>query len=1066
MKTSYKKVSHFCLFLLSGLLISTFATAQKGYHIAHYTSENGLPQNSVKDVSIDKEGFVWLATEDGLVRFDGRNFYVYNRTNLGLYEARVHYIEHSVTKDTSHKNSKETIFAHFANGQVVRIDNGRATLDTTYIPKRLARLKKIGIELGNIIFWSGPRRLWEAQRLNHYLLKAGKKDEDFYFFTDSKLKYFESYQKRYEIDLDKSNLWNYFSLDRSLYWYNEDGSFTELLDKRKTIHPLIGEITSDPSYIQNRKDIKFYYNRNANQIYLYLGKNTYSLELLKDGTFSTHLMIEDFDLVTKGIENIILDPSSKKIYLGSVTEGLYILSRKQFQTLALSGPSRQNSLYAQIPYDDRSILTPNGNILGLEKKTGNIYERHLPFVETRNPFDQRSMFRSVDGSIWLKNEVTLIHTGPGGDTMISYWELPNKIETIHQGKTDYTWMSIPTQGLYRVYTKDVKASWELFLKEYLLDITYIESFDHDNLIIGTKNGLYSIKISSREIKQIRSSAGLHIKSIHVEDNGSAWVTAIGKGVMLLDQKKILTEFPIDQNKYLASPHCAMSDGRGYLWVPTNRGLFQMKIADLLHYAKIKSARSPEGKGRADARNKAVSELFYMYHTEEEGFNTNEFNGSCQPCGVKLKNGYISLPSLNGFVWFRPENINNYSPDGAILLSAAEANRIPITTKGDTLTLPELPQNIRFTFATAYAGNNYNLNLSYKFLKQNDSDGSSDWVPMENNDFSVRYSSLGSGNYTLLVRKLDGFGIDNYTIKKIHIIVPQEWYETAWAIALFATIFLICLILFTNLYSNYRVASAERENRKLEEVIVQRTASLNQALLDVEQSKTEMGKQMHLLSRLVTSITHDIQSPLRYIGFATQRIPGMIENNQLQKASSLGTTISELSDRMGGMLGDLLGYIKVQVYGNRLNSEEINLKKVIDDKLELFKDAIHLNGSIFENDVASGQTVYCDYQFLAIIIHNLIDNAAKYTYHGKIHIYTLPSQDYKLELVISNTGTGVSSELLEMMNKPIKDKNLDELMENGRMTGLGLLMVKEMAELAGITIKVTQTNITSFHLFFN
>lgn len=1064
MKTSCKKVSHFCLFLLGSLLIFTFATAQKGYHVAHYTSENGLPQNSVKYISKDREGFIWLATEDGLVRFDGRNFHVYNRTNLAISETRVYFMEHFLGNGTSSKSQNDVILAHFSNGQMARIENGRAVLDTAYLTQRLTRLEKIGIQLSNIVFWTDPRQLWEPRPLNPYLLQSGKRDNIYYLITNSKIQYFEKNIKIYEIEVDNLNLWNYFLLDKSLYWYNGDGSFTQLLDKKKRIMMLAGDITRDPSYTREQKNIRIY--KSSNQIFLYLGKNTYILELLKNGTFSTQLLIENFDLVMSGIDNILLDTASKRVYLGSITEGLYVLSKKQFRTLTLRAPSPHNSLYAQIPYDDKSVLTPNGDVLGIEKESGRDFVRHSAYIESLNRYDQRSLLRSKDGTVWFKNESGLTRLGHGEEKETNNWVLPEKIETIHQGKTDYVWAGVLKHGLYRVPAKNLKANYELFLKDHLEEITYIESLDINSLIVGTRNGLYSVNVATRESHEVKGSKGLYIKSIQIDSRGRAWITAIGKGLMLLDTNKILTEFPVDPNKYLTSPHCAMADGRGYLWVPTNRGLFQMKIADLLHYAKIKSARSSEANGHAYSRNKVVSELFYMYHTQEEGFNTNEFNGGCQPCGVKLKNGYISLPSLNGFVWFRPEDINNYSPNGAILLSAAEVNRIPIMmTKGDTLILPERPQNIRLNFVTAYVGNNYNLNLSYKFLKQNDSDGSSDWVPMDNNDFTVRYSSLASGKYTLLVKKLNGFGVDNYTIKRIHIIVPQEWYETSWAIALFASIFIISLILFTNFYSNYRLASAARENKKLEEVIVQRTASLNQALIDVEQSKIEMGKQMHLLSRLVTSITHDIQSPLRYIGFATQRIPGMIENNQLQKASNLGTTISELSNRMGGMLVDLLGYIKVQVYGNRLNSEEINLKNVVDEKLELFKDLIHMNGSSFVNDVDSGQTVHCDYQFLAIIIHNLIDNAAKYTYQGEIQIYCRASQDYKLELVISNTGTGVSSELLEMMNKPIQDKNLDELMENGRMTGLGLLMVKEMAELAGITIKVTQKNITSFHLFF-
>src|SRR4051812_45109808 len=51
------------------------------YYIQHFNDENGLVQNSIKGIEIDKEGYLWLGTEMGLVRYDGSNFRLYNKTN-------------------------------------------------------------------------------------------------------------------------------------------------------------------------------------------------------------------------------------------------------------------------------------------------------------------------------------------------------------------------------------------------------------------------------------------------------------------------------------------------------------------------------------------------------------------------------------------------------------------------------------------------------------------------------------------------------------------------------------------------------------------------------------------------------------------------------------------------------------------------------------------------------------------------------------------------------------------------------------------------------------------------
>src|ERR1700733_14138152 len=46
----------------------------KGYHVEHFTDENGLPQNSINDLLFDDNGFLWLGSQGGLVRFDGFSF--------------------------------------------------------------------------------------------------------------------------------------------------------------------------------------------------------------------------------------------------------------------------------------------------------------------------------------------------------------------------------------------------------------------------------------------------------------------------------------------------------------------------------------------------------------------------------------------------------------------------------------------------------------------------------------------------------------------------------------------------------------------------------------------------------------------------------------------------------------------------------------------------------------------------------------------------------------------------------------------------------------------------------
>ncbi len=76
---TYKKAA---LLLITLLIVLGVTAATSDYSVTHYTNENGLPQNSIKGIELDKNGFLWLSTESGLLRFDGRQFKLYDRKHF------------------------------------------------------------------------------------------------------------------------------------------------------------------------------------------------------------------------------------------------------------------------------------------------------------------------------------------------------------------------------------------------------------------------------------------------------------------------------------------------------------------------------------------------------------------------------------------------------------------------------------------------------------------------------------------------------------------------------------------------------------------------------------------------------------------------------------------------------------------------------------------------------------------------------------------------------------------------------------------------------------------------
>ena len=79
MRTSKMVRFHLFLCLLFGILGWQTLSAQ--YRFDSWTTDNGLPQNGVRSITQTPDGYLWLTTLDGLVRFDGVKFTVFNKSN-------------------------------------------------------------------------------------------------------------------------------------------------------------------------------------------------------------------------------------------------------------------------------------------------------------------------------------------------------------------------------------------------------------------------------------------------------------------------------------------------------------------------------------------------------------------------------------------------------------------------------------------------------------------------------------------------------------------------------------------------------------------------------------------------------------------------------------------------------------------------------------------------------------------------------------------------------------------------------------------------------------------------
>ena len=1008
-----------------------------------------MPQNSVRSLAADAEGFIWIATENGLARFDGHRFNIFDKSFVGTTSNRFYMLSPSMNRTGAGRPGQQKpgreIYAAADYNQFVKIENGGAKIDSLYYRSKIMTLPHF--DNGNprtLISVGIPTYLRDVAVPDYYIIPDSYGEGNYYVIDSISVQLYHGSRKLSHTPFapDKSLLWwNYFMLGDKLYYSNENGQVLGIAAGSVSPVGINGDMLRDNGFDGRFAGMKVFWNITSDQLFFYHRKKLYMVTEQPQRGLTTHLVIDGYDLDEQVIQSVYRDPVTETIFLGSPSKGLFVLTKQTFEALTSPEADIANVYYATVPKGDRSVLTPMGVALSKDRVTGEVVTEKVPILEELNTGDKRSLFYDKDGLLWVKMGDLLYQVDVQANRMLRKLALHTEIKHIYPDQDGKIWIATGTKGVYRLDPSEKDPQPKL-LRDAIKG-TYLHSFG-DQMLVATTAGLYVFDRHSGEADLIKGTDGIYIKSLHVDKGNRIWMVANGEGLLMYEKNK-LTRFPLDRAGYLGSPHCIVDDGRGYFWIPTDKGLFQMAIKDLLEYK-----RTP-------------FDIFYLYHAKEEGFLTNEFNGGCQPCASTLKDGTISLPSLNGLIWFRPDKVIKKVPSANIMLDRILVNRQWMTGLGDTLVLPENPVQARFFFSTPYYGDAYNLNLSYVLVDAGEQVQASDWIPIQSNDFSIVFSNLSHGMHTLLVRKVNGFGKGNHMIRKICVIVPPLWYQTWWA--------KILLILGVAggffLYNNFRLRNISREKARLEEIVAKRTESLNLALLDVEESKNEMGRQLHMLSRLLASMTHDIQSPLSYIMLTSGSIPAMIDKGELAVVSEIGQVISDSSRRMSDLLRGLLDYIKVHVYGNSIQFENVALSQLVESKYEIFKTVSEGKGNVFQNEVPADFTVPSDAQMLAIMVHNLLDNAVKFTQNGIISVTAAENTGSGAVMHISNSGAGIPLHVIDIINTPDKEGADEVVRPFGRQTGLGLLIVKEVAVLIDVRLHVSsEAEQTRFTLQFN
>ena len=217
---------------------------------------------------------------------------------------------------------------------------------------------------------------------------------------------------------------------------------------------------------------------------------------------------------------------------------------------------------------------------------------------------------------------------------------------------------------------------------------------------------------------------------------------------------------------------------------------------------------------------------------------------------------------------------------------------------------------------------------------------------------------------------------------------------------------------------------------------------------------ELAKTENLRRELLSNITHDLKTPLTMIKAYAEMVRDLTYKNKKKREENLNVIIQE-TDRLNGLVNDVLDLSKYQAGTIKLEYEEFDIDEFIKEVLSRYKIYIDKYGYDISYQGIGSHVVKADRKRLEQVLYNLLNNALNYTGDDKKVFIEVTEDNNKVRVSVRDTGKGIK----EKDQKLIWDKYYKADKTYSRMqigTGIGLSIVKNILELHQFEYGVNST----------
>jgi len=1056
----YKRIQiHRFLFLILFLTLNSYSQASfetDKLRIKYFTLEDGLSQVTINDLNQDKLGFVWVTTDDGLNRFDGKEF---------------KYYKHNPADSTTISGNQTTKLLEdkLGNLWIGTIGDG-----LNYYIKDLDIFQRIKLKFSNSenehitdIESDEKGDIWVSSRNSGlHRLRRGNKGS----FS----------QKNY---LKKEPLTALLFDSKKKLWA---GSFEGRVFRLDTLHQA-GDYYG--TVININSHVRAIYEAGDNLLIgSDLGLFIYDVENSK---FKLFELEKKNDLPAKHI-GAFLKVSDSTVWIGSGS-GLYlfdwtrltVLRKIEYSEKGVDGLSN-NTVQSLLKLPSKQLFVGTANYLNLLDFTEPCFNNISKDIGGDHLLNDNIIF-----SI-LKDENDLwIGTSDGGLNLIrddkTYYfkedqNNPKSISgsvvrtIVKDQKNQRLWIATtrglsminlktfdPSNPKFTVFKNDLKNSNSInldFLKDLALDkynnvwgATYGKGIFRLEMSDKNKINIYRYK---KEINNQNSLRNDVTQCIRVDKENNIWIGTRGGLTKLHFQSEhyndpVFTNFYKDADKQNSlsnnSVYDILFDKENNLWVGTRYGLnLFLKTNEFKSWTEEKyfndaivySIQDDEvgnlwlGTNNGVVRFNPKKERFTQYGLKD-GIQSKEFDIHAK---FRDKAGNIYLGGTNGVTYFHPDNVEKIDNPIPVFFSQLRVKDEIISSKNVSkisLAQPLLKTNElefkhnQFPFYLQFSSIDFRLNqnieYAYKLLPSDN-----EWNILT--DPEIQFLNLPSGSYTLQVNGFSrGKEWEQAPLEmKLQILPP--WWATWWAYLLYLGFAILFADRFYRFQLSKRLAVAESERLK-----------------EVNQLK----------NKLYTNITHEFRTPLTVILGMAESIRSNVKDKSLKGAEHSLDMIKRNGNNLLRLVNEMLDLSKLEsgkMKSELIQADAVPFVKYLCESFHSMAEEKKINLIVYSEI----DELFMDFDAnkLSAIISNLLSNAIKFTLEGGeiiVHLNRILKKNQEFFIVkVKDDGLGISERDLKYIFNRFYQVD-DSSSRYGGGTGIGLSLTKEFVELMDGTIKV-------------